>query len=79
MTFFTKEVLKKGIKATMEEYLFALEVNWIEGKPDAEQPKVFDRFLSGLLHPMIHVGYACEFDAPGMLAEGSYQLLIACF
>lgn len=33
---------------------------------------MLDRFLSGLLHPMIHTGYGAEFRLPGMVVEGIY-------
>jgi hypothetical protein len=29
------------------------------------------RFIAGALHPLIHAGYAVEFDIPGILAEGA--------
>ena len=33
---------------------------------------MLDRFLSGLLHPIIHTGYGAEFRLPGMVVEGIY-------
>ena len=32
--------------------------------------KMLSRFLAGVLHPLIHVGYGAEFGLLGMFAEG---------
>lgn len=52
----------------LEEYLFTLEYN----KPPR---RMLSRFLMGVVHPIIHAGYGCEFGLPGMVAEG---LAMAC-
>lgn len=36
---------------------------------------MLNRFLMGVVHPIIHAGYGCEFGLPGMVAEG---LAMAC-
>jgi hypothetical protein len=71
MKFFSDKILETGIEATLEKYVFAVSANWIDHLGDGEkQPQMLNRFLSGVLHPLIHAGYALEFGAPGMMAEG---------
>lgn len=36
---------------------------------DKKQPEMLNRFLSGLLHPMIHAGHGMEFGLPGLVVE----------
>lgn len=66
VSFFTKNIKLKGFDQTLEHYFFSQHANW-EGK---KEPQMVNRLLSGVLHPFIHTGYACEFGSPGMLAEG---------
>ncbi len=66
--------MKDGVASALERFVFSPEANYVEGKADEDQPKMLDRFLSGLLHPMIHAGHGVEFNAPGMLAEGKLHL-----
>ena len=73
LNFFNGIVLKNGISATLEKFVFSPEANIIPGLPEEKQPKMFNRFLSGLLHPFIHAGYAAEFGTPGMLSEGMHH------
>ncbi|KZT67499.1 hypothetical protein DAEQUDRAFT_673054 [Daedalea quercina L-15889] len=65
--FFNAAVRKEGISAFLEKYLFTPEAN-------APPKRMLNRFLTGLLHPIIHAGYGCEFGLPGMVAEGLAQL-----
>ncbi|KAF9525663.1 hypothetical protein CPB83DRAFT_896836 [Crepidotus variabilis] len=63
--------LEKGIPATLEEFIFSRKANL--GSPDVapeKQPQMLNRFLAGLLHPLIHTGHGAEFGLPGMLVEG---------
>lgn len=63
----------------MDKYVFDPSSNWTDFGPDADkkkQPQMLNRLLSGVLHPLIHVGYGCEFGSPGMVAEGN-KLVIA--
>ena len=70
--FFTEFVEQHGIPRTLEQYLFSPEANIGTSE---KQPWMLARFLSGVLHPIIHVGYGAEFGLPGMIVEGelSYQ------
>ncbi|KAG6891952.1 hypothetical protein C0995_006374, partial [Termitomyces sp. Mi166 len=57
-----------GAAAAIEQYIFAKDVNI---DPSAKKkPDMFNRFLGGLIHPMIHLGYGLEFNLPGMVIEG---------
>ncbi|KAG6841594.1 hypothetical protein C0991_009350 [Blastosporella zonata] len=68
LAFFTEVIREDGIAAAVEKYIFAKDVNI---DPSASRkPDMFNRFLGGLLHPMIHVGYGLEFCLPGMVVEG---------
>lgn len=64
-------MLDKGAAAIIEEYIFSPKANVLA--PAVGQPPLgmLDRFLSGLLHPLIHVGYGAEFGLLGMVAEGT--------
>ncbi|KAG2130381.1 hypothetical protein DEU56DRAFT_740645 [Suillus clintonianus] len=69
-TFFIKVIEEKGVSATLNEYIFSEKYNFEEGRDASSQPKMLARFIGGLTHPLIHVGYAMEFGIPGMAAEG---------
>ncbi|KAG8701175.1 hypothetical protein FRC08_004242, partial [Ceratobasidium sp. 394] len=64
MGFFNDEIQKHGLAPTVENLVFSHEANWA-----ADEPRMLDRLLSGLLHPMIHFGHAAEFGVPGMAVE----------
>jgi len=73
LKFFAYIVLQKGFSETLETFIFANNLE--QNNEQKEQPRMVNRLLSGLLHPLIHIGYALEFESPGMLAEG---LSLAC-
>lgn len=62
---------KNDLGAVVEEWVFHEKMNFdnTQGN-DNRQPEMLSRFLDGLLHPMIHVGYSAEFGIPGLLVEG---------
>ena len=73
MNFFS-DILEKenaDVAAVLEKFVFSEKFNFNsnlgEGK---QQPEMLNRFLGGLLHPMIHTGYGCEFGLKGLVAEG---------
>lgn len=68
--YFSNELLNKGLSKTLEESIFAKEFNY-EGK----RPEMLSRFLGGLLHALIHVGYGAEFGLLSMSAEGNLLFL----
>lgn len=49
-----------GLKKTLAHYLF-------DGTDIAKA--LFDRLFSGLLHPLIHLGFGLEFDQPAIVVE----------
>jgi len=64
------------MEQTIETYIFSPSANWVAEIEDAKlQPQMLNRLLSGVLHPLIHLGHAFEFGVPGMLVEG---LAMAC-
>ncbi|KIO26253.1 hypothetical protein M407DRAFT_24469 [Tulasnella calospora MUT 4182] len=68
MHFYGSQINAHGPGKTLEKYVFSQEANLTaEG---TQGPQMLDRFMSGLLHPMIHTGHWAEFHVPGMLAEG---------
>lgn len=68
LTFFIEELKQKGVSEVLEEYLFASSSNFVPLR--GKQPQMLNRFLDGLMHPMIHVGHGLEFGLPGTVAEG---------
>lgn len=74
MKFFQDDVLEKGISAALEKYIFSQKFNFDPSLPSGkQQPEMLSRFLSGLLHALIHTGHGAEFGLPGMLIEGESQ------
>jgi hypothetical protein len=69
LEFFTAEVKVKTFNTILEQYIFALKANFVEG--DGKQPEMLTRFFAGLVHPLIHTGLGVEFDLPGTFAEGT--------
>ena len=72
MNFFTGYVQEKGISATLENFIFSPKANLGTNVQLAvdKQPQMLNRFLAGVLHPMIHTGYGAEFNLLGMIVEG---------
>ncbi|KAG6841602.1 hypothetical protein C0991_009358 [Blastosporella zonata] len=70
LDYFTEVVKKQGTAEAVEEYLFSQQANFIAGNKDEDQPEMLNRFMDGIMHPMIHVGNGLEFDVPGLVAEG---------
>jgi hypothetical protein len=65
-------LLKNDAATVLEKYVFSQKANF---DPDRDtkgqtQPEMLNRFVNGLLHPMIHIGYGLEFGLLGTLAEG---------
>ncbi|KAG9045133.1 hypothetical protein FS837_006967 [Tulasnella sp. UAMH 9824] len=68
MHFYAAQIEAHSPGKTLEKYVFSKEANLTaEG---TQGPQMLDRFMSGLLHPIIHTGHWAEFHVPGMLAEG---------
>ncbi|KAJ1299799.1 hypothetical protein OPQ81_000698 [Rhizoctonia solani] len=71
MNFFSDEIQKHGLRQTFERFIFSHEANWVE-----DEPRMLDRFIAGLLHPLIHFGHAAEFGVEGMAVEGLAQTAV---
>lgn len=70
--FFSDQLVTKGVDKTLEGYLYSKGANFNDRAEmdGSRQPEMFARFMSGLMHPLIHTGYGLEFGLPGILAEG---------
>ncbi|CAE6434895.1 unnamed protein product [Rhizoctonia solani] len=71
MGFFADEIQTHGLRQTFERFIFSHEANWTKN-----EPRMLDRFISGLLHPLIHFGHAAEFGVEGMAVEGLAQAAV---
>ena len=63
---------ENGISLALDQFIFSPQANigMNAGLPVKEQPQMLNRFLSGILHPLIHTGCGAEFGLPGLLVEG---------
>ncbi|CUA72972.1 Oxidoreductase AflY [Rhizoctonia solani] len=71
MGFFTTEIKKYGVATTFKKYVLSDDANWGLG-----QPRMLDRFISGVVHSMIHFGHYAEFGIDGMAVEGLAQTAV---
>ncbi|OCH85389.1 hypothetical protein OBBRIDRAFT_838993 [Obba rivulosa] len=76
LEFFSGILLEKSAEAVIEEYIFSPRVNIEQPEPGKPPMKMLTRFLSGVMHPMIHTGYAAEFGLLGLVAEGLAQAAV---
>lgn len=77
--FFSEYIEKHGMGAAMEDWVFSARANVGKGSPslpEDKQPRMLARFISGVIHPLIHTGYGSEFGLPGMMAEGLAQCAV---
>ncbi|CAE7140200.1 unnamed protein product [Rhizoctonia solani] len=65
INFFTAEIQARGLSETFTSYIMVPEGNWGE-----DEPRMVDRFLAGIIHPLIHFGHALEYGIEGMAVEG---------
>ncbi|PPR00213.1 hypothetical protein CVT24_004952 [Panaeolus cyanescens] len=81
LEFFTHYVHEKGVPSALEEFIFSRKANigtstGANVLPVHKQPQMLSRLFTGVLHPMIHVGYGAEFHLPGMIVEGLAQTAV---
>jgi Questin oxidase-like len=76
LKFFSDELLTKGTSKTLETYLYSKQANFAD-EEGQKSPLMFARFIGGVFHPLIHVGYGLEFGLPGMVAEGEFYCVIS--
>ncbi|KAL4806396.1 hypothetical protein BDV18DRAFT_160464 [Aspergillus unguis] len=67
LEFFQREIDAKGFENVLNEYLF---------KEDENAESMFARLFGGLLHPIIHLGFAIEFNQPALIAEALAQTAV---
>jgi Questin oxidase-like len=72
-------LLEKGAAAALEEYIFSPKANFDSAREGKAQPEMLNRFVSSILHPMIHTGFGVEFGLYGIVAEGQEQQEIRTF
>ncbi|KAG5637382.1 hypothetical protein H0H81_004759 [Sphagnurus paluster] len=70
LAFFTHVIREHGIAPVLEQYIFSKDMNIDPSSEKSKKPDMFNRFVGGLIHPLIHIGYGLEFCLPGMVAEG---------
>ncbi|KAI6013231.1 hypothetical protein EDC04DRAFT_718557 [Pisolithus marmoratus] len=68
VAFFSQEINEKGTPMVIEEYIFSDRFQYQEGA--ADQPEMLSRFMSSVIHALIHVGHGLEFGLKGMVVEG---------
>ncbi|KAG2222344.1 hypothetical protein INT45_009817 [Circinella minor] len=64
LNFFTKEIKHHGMMDTIRKWVFR------------QDNDMLSRTIGGIYHPLIHLGYAVEFNLPNVAAEG--LALAAC-
>ncbi|RDX50762.1 hypothetical protein OH76DRAFT_440647 [Lentinus brumalis] len=75
LEYFRAVLLKKDVTDVLEEYFFSSKANI--GGPGLEgHPRMLNRLLAVLAHPMIHVGNGLEFGLLGLVAEGIAQAAV---
>ena len=72
MDFFTELLLEQGPNPVFQEYVFSKDANFVPAAGKTEKPSMYGRLLGGLVHPLIHIGYAAEFGQYGMWAQGQF-------
>lgn len=73
--FFATRLLENGVFKTLEEFIYSKKANY-DDRHEHNQPKMFSRFVGGLYHPMIHLGFGLEFGMVGVLAGGMCRILL---
>lgn len=67
--------MDRGLASTLEDYVFSVEANWGNGS-DSPAPHMLNRFVTGLFHPLIHLGHGAETGILGLAAEGTIELTL---
>jgi Questin oxidase-like len=61
----------------LEDWVFSTRANLGKESTKASQkPQMLTRFISRVVHPLIHAGHGAEFGLPGMMAEGLAQCAV---
>lgn len=67
LEFFQREIEQKGAEKVLGEYILA---------EDDNAENMLARTFGGLLHPLIHLGFAIEFNQPALVAEALAQTAV---
>ena len=67
LVFFQEEMDQKGWQEVLNEYVF---------KGDERANDMLVRMFSGILHPIIHLGFGIEFEQPAIIAEALAQAAV---
>lgn len=76
LSFFKEKLSGKGTASVLEEFVFSESANVDAATNGNQQPGMLNRFLEGLVHPMIHTAYGLEFGLPGIVIEGLAQAAV---
>ncbi|PBK66036.1 hypothetical protein ARMSODRAFT_1086932 [Armillaria solidipes] len=76
MTFFKEKISENGTASVLEEFVFSESANVDVTTNGNQQPGMLNRFMDGLIHPLIHTAYGLEFGLPGMVIEGLAQAAV---
>nr|VWP00321.1 Heat shock protein, hsp40 [Ganoderma boninense] len=75
--FYAAEILRKGAKAVLEEFVFAPSTNLVpasSGPPHVNTHlRMLSHLLARLVHPLIHAGNGLESGLSGLPTEGLGQ------
>ena len=71
LEFFQREIQQRGVDGTLKEYVFREP-----GNTDECSESMLVRLFGGLLHPIIHLGFAIEFNQPAIIAEALAQTAV---
>jgi hypothetical protein len=75
LAFFHTEIDRIGGMETFERYFLSPTAN-SGGKGNHKGPRMFTRFMSGVFHPFIHMGFGLEFRDRVVCAEAFAQAAI---
>ncbi|KZV67427.1 hypothetical protein PENSPDRAFT_754925 [Peniophora sp. CONT] len=71
MIYFCKVLSTSTPTEVLDKYIFSSAYNFNANLPSTQQqPAMLDRFLAGVVHPLIHVGYGVEFGIIQQIADG---------
>lgn len=71
MVYFCKVLATSSATDVLNKYIFSAAYNVNANlAQDQQQPALLDRFLAGIVHPLIHVGYGVEYGIIQQIADG---------
>ncbi|GAB1527754.1 hypothetical protein RhiTH_010942 [Rhizoctonia solani] len=70
-SFFSEEIQTHGLPQTLEKFVFSSGAKWTK-----DGPLMLDRFMSAVIHHLIHLGHVVESGVEGMVVEGLAQTAV---